>query len=689
MKHRALFHRQLWLAMAVVMVVVMASIASTVGLMYRAFDASIVPQVLEKARTAGRSLNGLLGQGATHGIPIDKLVGVGDLFADTAREHPEIARIELSRQGKGVHTHGPEVPADMTTRLPVPGYESSGAQLSVSIDPKYVRRLFEEMSLDLLVVAVVTVFISLELLYFLAGGLLADLGRIRAQMAALSRGAFIPLPRSTWLGRDLSEVLGQRSDALALRYRQAIAALRARLHTRHQAGSEPIRRAIAGLRAVQLRFTFSDTRGAHGSNDAALILGAMRAPFFLLLLADDLSRSFMPLFAAGLTVGPLPLSPNVVASLPIVAFMLVVALSQPVLGGWSERIGRRRSFLAGAALACVAHLLSAQATTLLELLVWRSAGGAAWAVAFVAAQGYILDHTNARTRTAGLAAFVVIIMVSMICGPSIGGILADGIGYRATLAIGGALTLASLVLAWRRLPADRAAEGAQAALPLASGAPAASATPRLSLAFSNRRFLLLLVLAAVPAKMILIAYCFYLIPLYIVGVGSSSAMAGRMIMLYSVMMVLLVPLMANWVVTLRARHAEEPEALFVAIGLALSGVAGLAMALPLGLLSPLLLVLLLGIGQSLSISPQAAMVAEVCKEEIRSLGQSAVYGVYRMVERMGNAGGPLVAAALLELGGFQTAFIAIGALVLLCALLFAVVFLPRRVAPVAVAKAAA
>jgi MFS family permease len=685
MKGRTFFQRQLWLVMAAVMVMVMGSIAATVGLMYRAFDASIAPQMLEKAKTAGRSLNTLLGQAASHGIPIEKLVGVPEVFVDTARKHPEIARIELTRGGSALHTHGPPMPADLTTRIPVPGYESERAELAVSIDPQYVRRIFEEMSLDLLVVAVVSLFISLELLYFLAGGLLADLGRIRTQVAALSKGAIFALPRSTWLGRDLSAALGTHASAVEQRYQQALDHLQARYRARHAGGAEAIRRAIAELRALRSKFSFSDTRRSYGSHGAALILGAMRAPFFLLLLADDLSRSFMPMFAAGLQVGPLPMSPNLVASLPIFAFMLVVALSQPVLGGWSERIGRRRSFLAGAGLACVAHLLSAQSSTLLELLVWRSVGGAAWAIAFVAAQGYVLDHTDSRTRTVGLAAFVGIIMVSMICGPSIGGILADGIGYRGTLALGGVLTLASLMLAWRRLPADGAVAGVH--LPVKSAA-AAPQRPRLALAFSNRRFLGLLLLAAVPAKLILIAYCFYLIPLYIIDAGSSSAMAGRMIMLYSVMMVLLVPWMANWVVALRARRANDPEALFVAAGLALSGLAGLAMALPLGLFSPLILVFLLGVGQSLSISPQAAMVAEVCKDEIRTLGQSAVYGVYRMVERMGNASGPLVAAALLELGGFKTAFIAIGALVLACSAIFAVIFLPRRAPAGAVAKGA-
>ena len=46
-----------------------------------------------------------------------------------------------------------------------------------------------------------------------------------------------------------------------------------------------------------------------------------------------------------------------------------------------------------------------------------------------------------------------------------------------------------------------------------------------------------------------------------------------------------------------------------------------------------------------------------------------------MIERMGNASGPLAAAALLEFGGFGTAFVTIGIAVLVCAMLFAWAFL--------------
>ena len=669
MRTASFFHRQMLLASAAILAIVLAAVGTTVALAYRSFEQSVGPQALAKARAAGRSLSGTLSLAAQHDLALDKLVGVEDLFAGTARRYPELARIELQRGEKALFSHGPALASPLVARLPIAGYEAERAHVAVTVDPGYVRRLFEEMALDLVVVAVVALFVSLELLYFLASAILADLGRLRAQLASMGRGAFVPLARPVLIGVALGEALDSRRERVSRRHAEVLAVLREELAKRHGDARAAAHRSLESLKAMRERFTFVDKRGARGTNDAAFVLGAMRTPFFLLLLADDLSRAFLPVFAAGLPAGGLSLSPQLVASLPVAVFMAVVALSQPVLGGWSERIGRRRSFLAGGALALVAHALSANAGSLPELLAYRSAGGAAWAVAFVAAQGYVLDHTDSRNRTAGLAAFVGIIMVSLICGPSIGGILADGFGHRGTLALGAGLAALGLLLAWRRLPAD-AARSAEAAPPAPRGATFA--------ALANGRFLALLLFAAVPAKVILIAFCYYLIPLYIVETGGSAAMAGRLIMLYSVLMVVLVPWMAGWVVSRRAREGSRPEPAFVLAGLVLSGLAGIAMALPWGLVAALVLVVLLGIGQSISISPQAAMVADVCQAQIRTLGQGTVYGVYRLVERMGNAAGPVLAAVLLAGLGFEKSFIAIGAGVLACAAGFAVVFLPRR-----------
>jgi Na+/melibiose symporter-like transporter len=115
----------------------------------------------------------------------------------------------------------------------------------------------------------------------------------------------------------------------------------------------------------------------------------------------------------------------------------------------------------------------------------------------------------------------------------------------------------------------------------------------------------------------------------------------------------------------------------------ISGLAGLVMLLPLGLAGAAALVILLGVAQALSIAPQSAMVADVSRADMGRLGESAIYGVYRLVERLGNSMGPLIAAFLLQFSGFGTAFAAIGIAVFLCGLAFHAVFHRARLAEAA------
>ena len=61
---------------------------------------------------------------------------------------------------------------------------------------------------------------------------------------------------------------------------------------------------------------------------------------------------------------------------------------------------------------------------------------------FVSAQGYILDQSTPRDRAKSFALFIGAIMVATVCGPSIGGILADNIGFRWSFGV--AATLAAL-----------------------------------------------------------------------------------------------------------------------------------------------------------------------------------------------------------------------------------------------------
>ena len=88
----------------------------------------------------------------------------------------------------------------------------------------------------------------------------------------------------------------------------------------------------------------------------------------------------------------------------------------------------------------------------------------------------------------------------------------------------------------------------------------------------------------------------------------------------------------------------------------------------------------------MSISAQSALVSEHCEREIASVGEGAVFGVYRLLERLGNALGPIVAGALVLALDYRSSFVAIGAFASVCGLLFV---LATRSAPEPAVAAAA
>ena len=81
-------------------------------------------------------------------------------------------------------------------------------------------------------------------------------------------------------------------------------------------------------------------------------------------------------------------------------------------------------------------------------------------------------------------------------------------------------------------------------------------------------------------------------------------------------------------------------------------------------------VVLVGLGQSMSISAQSALVSDHCAEEIARMGEGVIYGVYRLLERVGNALGPMIAGAVVLHFDYITGFAFIGASVVICGLGF-------------------
>jgi MFS family permease/HAMP domain-containing protein len=677
-----------WRLAGVIMVCVVIALAVVSYFSHRVFEKELVPETEQKAATVGASVRALVLKATSYGIDFSSLYGVEQTFAEVFEENPEFAYMAITNTdgnvlfargsepiGARTHFRNPVVlqiaheTTDMSkaarvgeqyiVSMPINDEGKPLGVLHVGIDSKFVEHVLLEVLLDVVVVLVVSLFFTLELLNFMAGARLASgLGEFARQVERMKAGDFTATARiraNDEIGRLLRRI-DSAIDHLNVRYEFLVGELQDKMRTAAGAQREALRPASQALEQIGKRFRFGSAPEAADGDE--MNLNRIRAPLFAFILAEELTRSYLPTYVNQLLVTIPGISPQVVIGLPIMLFMLIVALGQPYLGAWSERVGRRKAMLVGAVIATVGFAGTALAYNLYDLLLWRSLCALGYAMVFVAAQGYVLDRTGQQNRAQGFALFIGAIMVATVCGPSIGGILADNIGFRMSFGVSAVMAMLS-ILAIARLPTVEVR-------PVGTKPTRAPRMREVMALVLNKRFMTLTGLAAMPAKIILTGVCFYLVPLYIVSIGNTSTMAGRMLMVYAVMMVLIVPLSAS------LSDATMRRDRYVSVGLIISGMSGLLLLLSDSFLVLFGVVFLLGLGQALSIAAQSALVAEHCQEEIRIYGHDAVYGVYRLLERLGNAMGPLIASLLVILWGYQGAFIALSALVLFCGIAFTI-----------------
>lgn len=608
-------------------------------------EALILPEVGAKAETVGRSVASLVDRALEVGIPLDRMVGLDAYLGRLVDRNPDLSRIALvDTGGRALYAAGAETAAS-GARVPLSAHGGEeGLYVTVHLDPAFARGVVYKLWIDLAIVMVVTALVALELVYISFGaGLYGAIEGVEQRLRALHRGDLRRhepvVPGSAFA--DLARRMDARLDAVSERLRSALAAIHAR-------GDAARAQALDMIRG---RYRLGEVRG-----DGPISAIAVRAPLFVFMFAEELTRPFLPIYIQSLA-SPIPgLSPELVISLPMVVFLAIVAIAQPVLGTVTERAGRRRSLMLGAALGACGYVATAYAYDLVGLTLARAVTAVGFALVFVAAQGFFIDSTADRQRARGMAVFIGAILVAGLCGPPIGGILADRLGMRAAFVVAGALAVASLLLGAIALP--RARRGSAAAPPIHWRDFAA--------ALSSPRLAALLVFCALPAKVVLVAFCFFLTPLHMEALGQDQATTGRMLMIYPLTMVALVPAFASL-----ADRADR-QVMLVSGGGLVAGLGGfVVLAGPDSLYALAAMLLLLGLGQAMSIASQSALVGALGRNLPAPVAESSLYGIFRLVERTGNALGPVVAGALLGLYGLTAAVVLIGAGVAVGACLFA------------------
>jgi EmrB/QacA subfamily drug resistance transporter len=151
------------------------------------------------------------------------------------------------------------------------------------------------------------------------------------------------------------------------------------------------------------------------------------------------------------------------------SYALVLASLLLALGALGDRRGRRSTFLAGLVVFAVASLGCALAPSPALLIAGRAAQGVGAALLFPAGLALIAAEFSGAARARAIGVWGASVSAAIALGPLVGGLLVDGIGWRAIFALPIVLSAPLFVLGARQLresrdPASRPVDWTGAAL---------------------------------------------------------------------------------------------------------------------------------------------------------------------------------------------------------------------------------
>lgn len=124
------------------------------------------------------------------------------------------------------------------------------------------------------------------------------------------------------------------------------------------------------------------------------------------------------------------------------------AISSPLVGKLSDKIGRRKILLASMVMFTFVFMFYAFARSFVDLYYIQVVEGLAWASLTVSAVTLISDLTPKDRRGSAIGIYDATWYLGWIIGPSLGGFLAEAYGFRQTFIICSILIVAGILLTY-------------------------------------------------------------------------------------------------------------------------------------------------------------------------------------------------------------------------------------------------
>ena len=638
----------------------------------REFQSELQPQLERKAEAVSRSVGSLLEYGLVElGIEPDRLEGVESYFENVLNENSEIgfmALVDADDQTifsvNRTSDNAVSMDADdqtITARREVFVDGNLAATLITGIGAEYVGSRLSDIYFDVATVIVVSWLVTVEFMIFVINAsIISPLRNIEHLLSNGRNGKFsqrIALRRSDETGRAISD-LNSLLTTLRERYEEFVFEVREIANA--QIDSSISNKVRNVRRKIDKKFQFF--------GDSEIFIAAsiqIRIPLFLLIFAEEMSRSFLPIFVGRFNPSDGGLSSEVLIGLPITLFMFLSAIATPVSGFICDRIGARKVFLIGVIPSLVGYFGTFLSNGYFDFILWRALTGIGYGMIMIAGQAWVAENSQGANRAQEMSIFAGAVIAGMICGPPIGGVIADRLGYEVTFLLSAMIAALSFAIVYFLMDDQRMKR------PTDAIGQSDNAVWRVLLL--DRRFMAISLLLAMPGKFIAASFFFFLVPLYLNELGNSPSVIGWIMMLYGIVTLASMPL-ASWFADRTRQYG-----LMASLGVGLTGAGCMLHLLNTSIIGGTWCVILsiftLGIGHALSLTSQLAMIVETSISKFGFDGQASTISAYRLLERIGLILGPVVAAYFAFSFGYRGAIAAVGSLTLLCALGF--VFVSR------------
>lgn len=171
---------------------------------------------------------------------------------------------------------------------------------------------------------------------------------------------------------------------------------------------------------------------------------------FIALLGIGIIIPVMPVFATELGANGLALG------MIIAAFSVTRGLLQPVVGNLSDRWGRKGFLVTGLFVYGLVGLLIPQAGSIINLLLIRAFQGVGSAMIVPIGMAYMSVLAPPGQEGRYQSYLNIAIFCGIGCGPVIGGIVSDLLGFESVFYVMAALSFGAFILVLKNMPAQQA-----------------------------------------------------------------------------------------------------------------------------------------------------------------------------------------------------------------------------------------